>query len=87
MHLLFLETEMDDSNGALCCKKLLCAFWPEKQKKFSAEGCSGCSIGGVSSISIRMPVDMDAKEADAIAVAESVDVFIFLQAFFAKACW
>ena len=26
-----------------------------------------------------MPVDMDAKEADAIAVAESVDVFIFLQ--------
>ena len=38
-------------------------------------------------MSIRMPVDMDAKEADAIAVAESVDVFIFLQAFFAKACW
>ena len=30
---------------------------------------------------------MDAKEADAIAVAESVDVFIFLQDFFAKACW
>ena len=23
---------MDDSSGALCCKKLLCAFWPEKQK-------------------------------------------------------
>ena len=87
MHLLFLETEMDDSSGVLCCKKLLCAFWPEKQKKFSAEGCSGCSIGGVCSKSIRMPVDMDAKEADAIAVAESVDVFIFLQAFFAKACW
>ena len=41
------------------------------QKKFSAEGCSECSIGGVCSISIRMPVDMDAKEADAIAVAES----------------
>ena len=68
-------------------KKLLCAFWPEKQKKNSAEGCSEWSIGGVCSISIRMPVDMDAKEADAIAVAESVDVFIFLQAFFAKACW
>ena len=78
---------MDDSSGALCCKKLLCAFWPEKQKKNSAEGCSEWSIGGVCSISIRMPVDMDAKEADAIAVAESVDVFIFLQAFFAKACW
>ena len=30
---------------------------------------------------------MDAKEADAIAVAESVDVFIFLQPFFAKAWW
>ena len=29
---------------------------------------------------------MDTKEAGAIAVAESVDVFIFLQAFFAKAC-
>ena len=63
------------------------AFWPEKQKKFSAEGCSECSIGGICSISIRMPVDMDAQEADVIAVAESVDVFIFLQAFFAKACW
>ena len=78
---------MDDSSGALCCKKLLCVFWPEKQKKFSAEGCSECSIGGVRSISIRMPVDMDVKEAHAIAVAEGVDVFIFLQAFFAKACW
>ena len=78
---------MDDSSGALCCKKLLCAFWPEKQKKFSAEGCSEGSNGDVCSISIKMPVDMDAKEADAIAVAESVDVFIFLQAFFAKACW
>ena len=78
---------MDDSSGALCCKKLLCAFWPEKQKKISAEGCSECSIGGVSSISIRMRVDMDAKETNAIAVAESVDVFIFLQPFFAKACW
>ena len=78
---------MDDSSGALCSKKLLCAFWPEKQKKNSAAGCSECSIGGVCSIFIRMPVDMDAKEADAIAVAESVDVFIFLQAFFAKACW
>ena len=43
------------------------------------------SIGGVCSISIRKPVEMDAKEADAIAVAESVDVFIFLQPFFAKA--
>ena len=78
---------MDDSSGALCCKTLFCAFWPEKQKKFSAEGCSECSIRGVCSISMRMPVDMDSKEADAIAVAESVDVFIFLQAFFAKACW
>ena len=78
---------MYDSSGALCCKKLLCAFWPEKQKRFSAEGCSECSIGGVCSIFIRMHVDMDAKEADAIAVAERVDVFIFFQAFFAKACW
>ena len=49
--------------------------------------CSGCSIGGGCSISIRMPVYMDAKEADAIVVAESVDVFIFLQPFFAKAWW
>ena len=70
---------MNGSSGALCCKKLLCAFWPEKRKKFSAEGCSVCSIGHVHSISIRMPVDMDAKEADAITVAESVDVFIFLR--------
>ena len=77
---------MDDSSGALCCKKLLCAFLPEKQKKFSAEGCSRCSIGDDCSISIRMPVDMNAKEADAIAVAESVDVFIFLLALFAKGC-
>ena len=69
---------MDDSSSALCCKNLVCAFWPEKQKKISAKGCSDCSIGGVCSISARMPVDMDAKEADAIAVAESVDVFIFL---------
>ena len=74
---------MDDSSGALCCKKLLCAFWPEKQEKFSAEGCVGCSIEGVCSIAITMPGDMDAKEADVIAVAESVDVFIFLQAFLA----
>ena len=78
---------MDDSSSALCCKRLLCAFWPEKQKEISAEGYSDCSIGGVCSKSMRMPVDMDAKEADAIAVAESVDLFIFLQAFFAKACW
>ena len=78
---------MDNSNGSLCCKKLLCAFWPEKQKKNSVEGCSECGIGGVCSISIKMPVDMDAKEADATAVAESVDVFIFLQTFFSKACW
>jgi hypothetical protein len=34
-----------------------------------------------------MPEDMDAKEIDAIAVAESVDVFIFLQAFFSKGFW
>ena len=30
---------------------------------------------------------MDAKEVDAIAVAESVDVFIFFQAIFPKGCW
>ena len=62
-------------------------FGQKNRKKNSAEGCSECSLGNVCSISIRMPVDMDAKKADAIAVAESVDVFIFLQAFFAKACW
>ena len=78
---------MDDSSGALCCKKLLCAFWPGKTEKFSAEGCSRCSTGGDCSLSIRTPVNMDAKEADAIAVAESVDVFIFVQPFFAKAWW
>ena len=62
-------------------------FGQKKTEKFSAEGCSGCSIGGGCSISIRMPVYMDAKEADAIAVAESIDIFIFLQPFFAKAWW
>ena len=59
----------------------------QKNRKNSLLKVALSSIGGVCSISIRMPVDMDAKEADAIAVAESVDVFIFLQAFFAKACW
>ena len=54
--------------------------------EISAEGCSGCSIGGVCSIFITMPEDIDAMEVDAIAVAESVDVFIFLLAFFAKGC-
>ena len=37
-----------------------------------------CNIGGVCSIFITMPEDIDAMEVDAIAVAESVDVFIFL---------
>ena len=32
-----------------------------------------------------MPEDMDAEELDAITLDESVDVFIFLLAFFAKA--
>ena len=52
-------------------------FGQKNRKKKSAEGCSECSIGGVCSISIRIPMDMDAKEADAIAAAESVDLFIF----------
>ena len=85
MHLLFLEVALDDVH----CKKLLCAFcafWPDKWVEISAEGCSGCSIGGVCSIFITMPEDIDAMEVDAIAVAESVDVFIFLLAFFAKGC-
>ena len=85
IHLLFLEVEFDDSSGAFHCKNLLCVFWPEKQEKFSAEGCSGHSIGGVCSIFITMSPGMDAEEVDAIAVAESVHVLIFLLAFFAKA--
>jgi hypothetical protein len=34
-----------------------------------------------------MSPGMDAEEIDAIAVAESVDLFIFPLAFFAKGCW
>ena len=34
-----------------------------------------------------MSPGIDAEEVDAIAVAESVDIFIFLLAFFAKGCW
>ena len=46
-----------------------------------------CSIGGVCSIFIIMPEDIDAIEVEAIAVAGSVDVFFFLLAFFAGGCW
>ena len=62
-------------------------FGQKNRKKFSAKGCSRCSIGGVCSIFITMSLGTDAEGVDAIAVAESVDVFIFLLAFFAKGCW
>ena len=55
--------------------------------KLFSEGCSGCGIGGVCSIFITMFEDMNAEELDVITLDESVDVFIFLLAFFAKGCW
>ena len=32
MHLLFLEIEMDDSSGALCCKKYFVHFGQKTRK-------------------------------------------------------